>query len=249
MKKCQFNKTDSHNIQLLYRPLKQMAILPVLLLLAGGSASAQQVHDWNGIYLGAFLGAGNAQTVVTGNRFTWDSGSSVNIVNHDYSGNTYGGLLGINFQEGNFVTGLELELASTSFDSHLVFNSDNDIDNVDLNWYGVAAGRIGIAVQKTFLYAKGGIAFGEFNNVGGDMDAAGFDLEDAHIKEEILFGYAVGAGLEHAISDKVSLRVEYMRMDFEDYAQANADPAVPQQQYHVDNGVVGTWKFAISMKF
>lgn len=230
-------------------------LLVIMMLVGLGIATgiaqsrAAELHDWSGAYLGVFAGTGNAHSVVTGNRFTYDRNRAINRVDHQYTGNTYGGLLGYNFQQGNFVAGLELEFAGTTFDSHMVFNSDNDIDNVELNWYGVVGGRAGVAFDKTLVYAKGGLAFGEFYNIGGDMDASGFDLEDAHIKEDVIFGYAIGGGLEHAISDRLSFRVEFMRMDFDDYIQANADNAVPQQQYLIDNGVVETWKFAVSFKF
>lgn len=229
-------------------------LMPAILALSvsgygAGNAYAEEVHDWSGMYVGAFLGSGSASTLIVGNRFTYDRNRAANIVEHEYTGETFGGLWGYNHQYGNIVSGLELELAGTTFDSKRVFNADNDIDNVDLNWYGVIGARAGVAVKNTLLYAKGGLAFGEFYNIGGDMDASGFDFEDAHIKTDVLLGYAIGGGIEHALTEKLSLRIEFMRMDFESYTQANNDTAVPQQQYHVDNGPVDTWKLAISMKF
>ncbi len=231
------------------RKLAMVLTIPLVIAFGGSELRAGELHEWSGTYLGVFAGTGRAHSTVTGNRWTYDRNRAVNLVEHDYTGNTYGGLLGYNFQQGNFVAGLELEFAGTSFDSKRVFNTDNDIDNVDLNWYGVVGGRIGVAVDKTFVYTKGGLAFGEFYNIGGDMDVSGFDLEDAHIKTDVILGYAIGGGIEHAISDNLSFRVEFMRMDFDDYIQANADTAVPQQQYLVDNGVVATWKFGVSLKF
>jgi outer membrane immunogenic protein len=228
----------------------RFAIVTALFCLTFPSpCAADDLHDWRGWFGGAYTGYAGGESDIVGNRFTYDSGSPRNEVNHDYSGLAYGGSVGYNFQKGRFVAGLELELAATGLSSGKVFNSDNDTDYVSVDWYGVLAGRLGLTYGRSLIYSKAGLAFAEIYNAGGDMDASGFDFEDAHIRRDIFTGLAVGGGLEQAVTDRLSVRLEFLHMDFGDYVQPNSDPAVPQQKYRVSNGGYQVAKFGLNFRF
>lgn len=229
--------------------LLKIAALSSAIVVFGQNAHAESFSDWAGLHLGIFAGTATAETDILGNRFTYDSSRSRNEVDHNYSGNIFGGIIGYDFQDGPVVIGFEAEFAQTDLESKKVFNSDNDIDEVSMNWYALAAARLGIAAHSTLFYGKAGLAWAEFSNRGGDMDASGFDEEDAHDSTNILPGVAWGGGIEHAFTNRLSMRVEYLRMSFEGYTEANADPAVPQQKYKVDNGPVETIKIGLSYRF
>lgn len=96
-------------------------------------------------------------------------------------------------------------------------------------FYGELTGRVGIASDDALLYLKGGRAFidtqfkasyeGEnwttlggcySNGCGVAPNYSVFSFED----QDTLLGWTVGAGLEFALSDHLTTRIEYQHYDF-----------------------------------
>jgi outer membrane immunogenic protein len=74
---------------------------------------------------------------------------------------------------------------------------DRREQGIDLDYFGTVRGRVGFAFDRTLIYATGGFAYG-----GGGDDRNGFDFEDglSDDEDDFKFGYAVGGGVEFALS-------------------------------------------------
>jgi len=125
-----------------------------------------------------------------------------------------------------------------NLDSNLVFNSDNDIDQVEIKWSGALAGRVGHVLGDTLVYAKGGLAFARFSNIGGDVNSGALTLSDAHMRGDVLYGPMLALGVERFVAKNWSARLEYSYSDYGEYSQANQDGAPGSQVYRVCNGPV-----------
>ncbi|MGB3643088.1 MAG: outer membrane protein [Mesorhizobium sp.] len=150
------------------------------------------VYDWSGPYLGVQLGygAGEASSDIGGPRLVLDA-----------DGFVAGGYAGWNFQNGNFVYGLETD-----------FNYSDVKGNVDaflgpaeygFDWYGSTRARVGLAVDRFLPFATAGVAYTKAYGKDGGIKEA-----DTYV------GWTAGAGLEYAFTDNLIGRAEYRYHDF-----------------------------------
>jgi outer membrane immunogenic protein len=200
----------------------------------GGSLKdAPVAHDapaaiWAGLYVGGSAGFGAGDTsgrlkfnkrdeedYETVERLSFDGEgeggfdfASLFSSDYDVDGAIYGVHVGYNFQRDDLVFGVEFGLNGT------------DIDGSDscgflglakcersLDWYATAVGRLGYAAGRTLFYGFGGVAWGE---VQTDINVFGHGISG----EETHVGWVAGLGIEHAMSDRFSVRVEYSHVDF-----------------------------------
>jgi outer membrane immunogenic protein len=93
--------------------------------------------------------------------------------------------------------------------------------NTRLRWLSTVRGRLGYTWASTMVYATGGVAFG---GVRSNVDATRIDLPstvDARFAgsySATRTGWAVGGGLEQALTNWVSLRIEYLHFDLGDFS-------------------------------
>lgn len=115
--------------------------------------------------------------------YGWANGSD----NLDSNGWIGGGFLGYNVQTNqHLVVGVEGDVTATSKDGN--------------GWDSTLRGRLGYAWDRFMIYGTGGLA------VGG--------LKDTTTSQSTTkVGWTAGAGLEAALSDKVTGRVEYRHTD------------------------------------
>jgi outer membrane immunogenic protein len=164
-------------------------------------------YNWSGFYIGGHVGG------VWGNKDWTDvtiPAAPFNLGSHDMNGFLAGGQVGINFQTGNWVFGIEGQASWTNADGDhacTVFRTCR----TEANWLGTVSGRLGWAFDRALIYAKGGLAIIDeeyFVNAlpGGVLLAStGGDTR---------FGWMVGGGVEWAIVDNWSVKIEYNFMDF-----------------------------------
>jgi outer membrane immunogenic protein len=109
--------------------------------------------------------------------------------------------LGYNWQATNFVIGVEtdIELADLSGSGIGTFGS---VHSTDIDWIGSLRGRLGYALDRTLIYATGGLAY-------GDVAIAGPGYSDSETRT----GWTVGAGIEHAFAPNTTARIEYRYTD------------------------------------
>jgi outer membrane immunogenic protein len=154
--------------------------------------AAPYYYNWTGFYIG--INGGGAW-----GTSSWDSTRSF-----DVSGGMIGGTIGYNWQTGPWVLGLEGDLDWAS-----VKGSTNVIGCVTANcstentWLGTVRGRVGYAFDRWMPYITGGVAFG-----GVDASQAPFPGGSS-----TQVGWAAGAGLEFAVVNNVTAKVEYLHYD------------------------------------
>ncbi len=210
---------------------------------------ADPAGEWSGYYLGGSLSFSTAQSKVEGNRYTYNQNQAVNLVEHDFEGAGLGGYAGWNTRRGNWVYGGEMGLGWDNLKSNLVFNADDDIDRVKIDWSGTLVGRLGYVSQRTLFYAKGGVAFAAIDSVGGDVNNGALTLSDAHIRNGVFFGPTLALGLERFVASKWIARAEYSYTDYGGYSQVNQDGAPGSQVYQIDNGPVQKISLGLAYKF
>ncbi|WP_332060440.1 outer membrane protein [Bartonella sp. CB74] len=81
-------------------------------------------------------------------------------------------------------------------------------------WTGATRGRVGFSAGRIMPYVSGGIAYGQFQDtlsvsITGD-DSFSSTLDDT----KTMIGYAIGGGVDFAITDDVIVRAEYRYSDF-----------------------------------
>jgi outer membrane immunogenic protein len=181
---------------------------------------APPVYNWGGIYYGINGGYafGKSEWTVPG----------ATTGNFNTSGFAVGGTLGANYQVDAFVIGLEADMdwmgvqGSTGI-CPLVCETKN-------TWLSTVRGRAGYAFDRVLFYATGGGAFG--NIQAGPKGGTLTNTNKA--------GWTAGAGVEAALADNWTARVEYLFVDFQ-----NATP-FPVTTVKLDENLI---RFGIDYKF
>lgn len=184
------------------------------LAVAATFAQPAWAQVFSGPYVGASAGinAGHTSTQDYWCDSACDAPTNTGV---DFAG---GVNVGFNHQvDENFVIGLEADL-STGFK-----NTDRTVDsssccsnyvynwNTNLRWISTIRARAGLAVNKSMFYLTGGLALtrARLSQVTtNDNDDYG-----AHFSGT-LKGYALGGGIEHAVSDRFSVKAEFMHDAF-----------------------------------
>jgi outer membrane immunogenic protein len=151
--------------------------------------------NWTGFYIGAHGGWGWA-------RFRGGSLGTTDTVNGD--GALGGGQLGFNYQVGSWVFGGEADMSYADIKHREEFFGGFGQAKIDR--LTTAAARIGYAFDRTLLYGKFGGAWTrekwDFGLLGGTATAS-----------ENRAGWLAGVGLEHAITNNWSAKIEYNYLD------------------------------------
>ena len=225
-----------------------IAVSLVLPLWSSGPASAQTIADrgrvaWSGVYVGAHGGPGWADfSIIDGGTPITNPPYGAFACGPAVTGNycddsldlgvkgAVGGVhLGINWQSGNLVFGLEGDLGATNLSAEKTLFRPNDADfaSVKLDWYATLTGKLGLASDRSLYYVRGGAAFAQSEITAADMDLVGGKFaiyEGSAVRsDELLSGWVVGAGWEYALSSQLSFRAEYLYMDFGSFRARSSD--------------------------
>src|SRR4051812_8374012 len=136
----------------------------------GGSVDTNDPRSQGGAFAtGTFYNVAGGANAANGGAYSYDLGSSA----------IAGGTLGCNWQTSNWVFGIEgeggyLRLRDTGIDPFsATLGSDTRSETRVGDWYGVVAGRLGIAFDRTLIYAKGGVGFTEVKGTITDVCTVG----------------------------------------------------------------------------
>lgn len=159
-------------------------------------------YDWSGLYIGGWVG----NACINGGTLL-DSTATEFIV--DGCGLKGGALAGYNYQVNDWVLGVEVDYGLSS---RIVENTDPGADfNVKFDGLGSARAKLGYAFDDTMVFLTGGLAYADAELSGG-TGAAGTPFKT----NENIWGWVIGGGIEHAMTDAIRIRLDYMYSDFSD---------------------------------
>jgi outer membrane immunogenic protein len=151
-------------------------------------------YNWTGFYLG--VNAGGA----------WGSFDVAGANSDDLSGFAGGGQIGYNWQAPGspIVFGIEADAQGSSQRRTVTVGALSASEK--LPFFGTVRGRLGFAQDRWMIYATGGLSYQTVElNVTGPLGSASSDNTKA--------GYAVGGGVEWALWDRWTTKVEYLYLD------------------------------------
>jgi opacity protein-like surface antigen len=187
---------------------------------------------WTGYYAGMHSGA-----AIGTNTVADPFGPSI-FGDHVRTTGEFGGAqIGYNYQMGQLVAGVEadaswanLDGTNTCFAASAYYLSANCHTHIDA--FGTLTARLGTTVGpagSTLLYVKGGAAWENIKLESANIGGLVFDppLEGTGTSaSETKWGWTVGAGLEHALTGRWSVKVEYDYLKFGDSGFAAPNSAI-----------------------
>lgn len=173
------------------------------------------IYNWGGFYFGVNggYGFGSSQWTDPHNASGVGSSGSFNV-----SGYAVGGTVGYNFQADAFVFGVEGDVDAMGMDgkvgnpfcSTVGFGGGTQCETKQ-TWLATARGRIGWAVDRVLFYGTAGGAFGNIQTgIGGNLQST------------TKAGWTAGGGVEAALADNWTVRVEYLFVDFQNTTCSNS---------------------------
>jgi outer membrane immunogenic protein len=179
--------------------------------------------SWTSCYIGGnaggkwgrFSGDATITTPILSESLLFPGGIFGVNNNHDFDGSFVGGgQIGCQWQAGSFVFGIEGDFDAT--DVRQTFVAPPGVilfapgDSVDFRnrWQASVRGRLGYAWDRWLVYATGGVAFADVRATV-NLVPPGFTAITAEEDTQTLTGGTVGAGVDYAITDNLSLGVEY----------------------------------------
>ncbi|HEV3396898.1 MAG TPA: outer membrane beta-barrel protein [Xanthobacteraceae bacterium] len=171
---------------------------------AGGASGQKAVTDPVQLVQDQFLGAGTTVGVTT--------------VTAQPTGTILGGQIGCDYQfSPNWVAGFEGAVSasymkdSVSAALPLGFPGDQATFTARTDMIPSFTARFGVAVDRGLFYVKGGAAWASDKySITGSFQGTGFDFEGLDLRS----GWTAGAGVEWAIWDDWSVKLEYDYYDF-----------------------------------
>jgi outer membrane immunogenic protein len=157
------------------------------------------VFSWTGAYVGLNVGYG-------GGKFKHEIIDPVLSFDASSNGFVGGVQVGYNYQIDQWVVGAEADFQGASIKGETDVNIGTKL-GTKLDWYGTVRARAGVlATDRLLVYATGGLAYGHTKTF--------FETPVAGISEsKTKAGWTVGAGVEYAVTDHVSLKTEYAYTD------------------------------------
>ena len=192
------------------------------------------VYDWTGFYIGGNVGYswgrertdGNVTGTQSVSQFVAFSGAlapgfpvvtplgTLPLTGRaNVNGFIGGGQAGYNWQRGTWLFGLEGDIqgsderatADVCTVAGCPLGTTVFTANYKLDWFGTARGRVGfLPTERVLLYATGGLAYGHLS-----ATAPLIPLTWGSTRA----GWTVGAGVEAAIDNHWSVKLEYLYMD------------------------------------
>lgn len=200
--------------------MKKIALAVSVLAASAASASAADLPlkarpivaaglDWSGVYIGAHAGYG-------GGMMGWESiQPGANFVAR---GPLVGGQVGINKQLGSFVFGLELDgswadikgTGVTFFGGPALGGSLETRSTSQIDGLVTFAGRAGIAADRWFVFAKGGLTAAHAKHNWGATSSTPAVTQTLSLSgSETRYAPMLGFGAEYALAGPWSILAEY----------------------------------------
>jgi outer membrane immunogenic protein len=206
--------------------------------------------DWGGFYLGVNGGYGGGDIFIYPSSIgPFTSEAYASTIRARTAGFLAGGQIGYNLQfANNVVAGVETDLQwsnvrqSDTLNRRVVSPTLTTLDPYNdthggASWSGTTRLRLGYAFDRTLAYVTGGVAYARIAaSSSSTVVQSNGNIDFLHSAgATTALGWALGAGLEFAVTDHVSFKTEYGYMQFggvrgpvnEIYKTAGGTVAVP----------------------
>jgi outer membrane immunogenic protein len=167
--------------------------------------------SWTGFYGGGNIGWGWTNVSLTdagpapfGFGPVFPLGSTTSLTQNGFLA---GAQIGANWQIHEFVLGAEADFDATTIRNSQGITGAGTGSYKD-PWIATLAARFGWAANRTLFYGKAGGAFMDEKYSASASD--GSSLSGSFSR----WGWVVGAGVEYAVTDNVTLKAEYNYLDF-----------------------------------
>jgi outer membrane immunogenic protein len=160
----------------------------------------EAIYNWTGFYLGGHIGG------------AFPGGSSLDTTDARFMGGVQGGF---DYQfSSNWVIGAEAQYSwLTGNGGNGVLFPGGTIASASTDQLGSVTGRFGYAWGPTLLYAKGGYAWRNNDNINVAVAGVAAPFTVDHDRRD---GWTVGAGLEYMFAPNWSIKGEYQYYNFGD---------------------------------
>src|SRR5262249_25638146 len=160
-----------------------------------------RAYSWTGFYVGGHVAAGFSY-----HDWTLREGASAEAGDAAM----VGGQVGYNYQIGKWVLGVEGDAAWGNLKDESVCAGGINACWTRQNWLATVTGRVGYAFDRALFYVKGGAAFTRADYfktapIPSILDERGGGRRD---------GWITGAGMEYALWNNWTMRLEYDYLDF-----------------------------------
>jgi outer membrane immunogenic protein len=222
------------------------------------------IFTWTGFYFGAHAGGGWGHTDENGSPFRVapDALIAPPPMGVDVSGWLAGGQIGANYQAGPWVFGAEADASGANLTGSTTCTSTSIVAGVVISGLplpancsvkvvglGTIAARLGVALDRTLIYGKGGAAWANYKY---DLTSQDVVLLPTFSGNETKWGWMVGAGIEYAFFDNWSAKLEYNYMGFNTSTPQFTDTtgrfflntSIHQQLHVVKAGINYRWGWA-----
>ena len=207
-----------------------LASAAALVAFTGSALAADPVaippamFTWGGAYVGVLGGVGVGITsatndVVIGAGGAFDEGLVPVGLGLTPRGLVGAVTLGYNYQLGQYMvigaeaTGGYLGLADLFFDNTTDVDGDGNLLDDEgaaaYGWYATLSGRIGVAFERTLLFATAGGIVAQYTATYGDLDGGVADGNDTTTLTGPQVGWLFGTGAEFAFDLNWTAKLEY----------------------------------------
>jgi outer membrane immunogenic protein len=223
--------------------------------------AAPPAYDWSGFYVGINggwgFGLGDGDYDYTG------FGAAALAVlpggfDPDADGGLVGGTVGLNWQSGRWVFGVEGDIAWSGIDGTDTFAFAGgggvtpfvQTTDFEMDWFATARGRVGLVADRFLVYATGGAAFADVSLsttlVATPLATGNF----AGATDDVEFGWVAGLGGELGLTEHLTFKVEGLFYDLGEISTTALDPAFPAAAINSEldlSGVIArggiNWRF------
>jgi outer membrane immunogenic protein len=224
--------------------MKKLLIASVAMAALVSSARAEDgAFDWSGLYLGAEIGTAYSSTDFAATDTDFAGGYQEDAM--------IGGVFaGYDWQFGRFVYGLAADIdfvqsADLAFgDEDALTGGKGEAYTYDVDWVSTARARLGYApTDRLLVYGTGGMAAGHFEATSYSRPLIS-DPASTAAYSGVKLGSVFGAGLDFALPNDMSLKIEYLHYDVD--SSTFIGDGVPGTSF---NPKIDAVKFGLAYRF
>ncbi|MGB8277442.1 MAG: outer membrane protein [Methylovirgula sp.] len=164
------------------------------------------LFTWTGLYVGGQVGYEWGASSWTAYD---DTGLGTAEPTYRPGGFIGGAHVGYNYQIGQFVAGVEGDVDGSTYSGSGLGSGGNVLLSDHLPVQGSIRGRLGVTFERALIYGTGGVAFASENLTATNQNNGASDSFNNG-----LVGWTVGGGVEYAVTNNWSVRVEYRYTDY-----------------------------------